>query len=191
MMKLKNKKVFFDTDYLSSFLRIERTDLILEKYGKILISEQVKNEICNEGNYPKIKQRFQSLYDNGDVEVFEIIEGSEEWDTYLTLRLSSNEILKNIGEMSIISLAKAKNGILASNNLTDICEYVKKFNLEYTTTANTLVECFDDKTITCNEVKSYWRAMTQFGIKIPRTSFENFYRKHGDPCDDFENHLFN
>ena len=76
MVILMNKPAFFDTDYLSSFLRINRTDLILDKYDKIQISSQVKDEICNKGNYHNIKERFTSLYENEDVEVHEIEEGN-------------------------------------------------------------------------------------------------------------------
>lgn len=190
MVILMNKPAFFDTDYLSSFLRINRTDLILDKYDKIQISSQVKEEICNKGNYPSIKERFITLCENGDVEVHEIEEGTPEWDTYLELRLMSTNIKKDIGEMSVISLAKAKNGILASTNLTDVCKYVKEYNLDHTTTATTLVELCDEKSITCNEARSYWRTMEQFNIKLPKTSFDNFYKTHTSPCTDFETHKY-
>ena len=93
-----NKPTFFDTDYLSSFLRINRTDLLLDKYDKIRISSQVKDEICNKGNYPRIKERFIELYENDDVEIYEIEEGNPEWNTYLELRLMSNDIKKDIGK---------------------------------------------------------------------------------------------
>lgn len=190
MVILMNKPAFFDTDYLSSFLRINRTDLILDKYDKIRISSQVKDEICNKGNYPRIKERFIELYENGYVEVHEIEEGTPEWNTYLELRLLSNDIKKDIGEMSIISLAKARNGILASNNLTDVCRYVKEYNLDHITTATSLVEFCDEKSITCSEAKSYWRTMKQFQIKLPRTSFDTFYKTHSSPCTDFETHKY-
>ena len=190
MVILMNKPAFFDTDYLSSFLRINRTDLILDKYDKIQISSQVKDEICNKGNYHNIKERFTSLYENEDVEVHEIEEGNPEWNTYMELRLMSADIKKDIGEMSVISLAKAKNGILASNNLTDVCKYVKDYNLDHITTATTLVELCDEKLITCSEARSYWRTMKQFKIKLPKTSFDNFYKTHSSPCADFETHKY-
>lgn len=192
MVKIMSyKQVFFDTDYLSSFLRINRADLILNKYKKILISKQVKNEICNAGNYPLIKERFTNLYQDGHIKVCEIEEGSDEWDTYLELRLLSNDIKKDIGEMSIISLAKARDGIIASNNLIDVCKYVKDYDLEHITTSLTLVECCNEQLITCSEANSYWRKMKQFKIKLPKTSFDNYYKFHGFPCDDFDAHKFN
>ena len=183
---MMDKPTFCDTDYLSSVLRIDRADLILNKYDKILISKQVEKEICNEGNYPLIKERYNRLYENNDIEVHEIEEGTPEWDTYLNLRLMSGTIKKDIGEMSVISLAKAKNGILASNNLSDVCKYVKNYNLEHTTTATTLVECCNEKSISCSEAESYWRVMKQFRIKLPKTSFNEFYKTHSSPCEDFK-----
>lgn len=191
MMLLKNK-TFFDTDYLSSFLRIGRMDLVLDKYGRILISTQVKSELCAEGYSPKIRQGFIDLYNEGHVEIYEIVENTEEWDIYLNLRYESTEDYeKNIGEMSVIALAKAKNGILASNNLNDVCVYVEEYNLEHVTTATTLVECFKNNEITFKEANSYWKKLHGFGIKLPKTSFENFCKLHGYPCEDFKNHKFN
>lgn len=191
MMLLKNK-TFFDTDYLSSFLRIGRMDLVLDKYGKILISKQVKNELCAEGYSPKIRQGFIDLYNKGYVEIYEIVQDTEEWKTYLDLRYASTEDCeKNIGELSVIALAKAKKGILASNNLKDVCVYVEEYNLEHVTTATTLVECFKNNEINFKEANSYWRILQQFGIKLPKSSFENFCKLHGDPCEDFKNHIFN
>lgn len=187
---MMNKHTFFDTDYLSSFLRINRVDLILNKYDKIQISSQVKDEICNKGNYHNIKKRFISLYENEDVEVYEIEEGTSEWNTYLELRLMSPDIKKDIGEMSVISLAKAKNGILASNNLTDVYKYVKDYNLDHITTATTLAELYDEKLITSSEARSYWRTMEQFKIKLPKTTFDNFYKTHSSPRVDFETHKY-
>ena len=92
--------------------------------------------------------------------------------------------------MSVISLAKARNGILASNNLTDVCKYVKKYNLDHITTATSLVEFYNEKLITYSEAKSYWRTMEQFQIKLPKTSFDYFYKTHSSPCTDFETHKY-
>ena len=92
--------------------------------------------------------------------------------------------------MSVISLAKARNGILASNNLTDVCKYVNDYNLDHITTATTLVELCDEKSITCSEARSYWRTMDQFNIKLPKTTFDNFYKTHSSPCADFETHKY-
>lgn len=190
MIFLKNK-TFYDTDFLSSFLRIDRMDLLLDNYGKILTSTQVKNEICDDRNYFKIKQGFLDLCDNDYVEIFEIEEGTEEWKTYFELSMASEDNGKDVGELSVIALSKAKNGILASNNLTDICECVERYGLDYITTATTLTKFFRNNLITLNDVKSYWRTMDQFGISLPKTSFENFCKLHGDPCGDFKSHKFN
>lgn len=191
MMIFLTKKAFFDTDYLSSFLRIDRVDLVLDKYGKILTSKQVKDEFNAEGYSPIIKQRFIELCDEGNVEIYEIDEGTEEWEIYFKLRIVSEEVSKNAGEMSVIALSKAKNALLASNNLTDVCDCVKHYNLDHTTTATELVEFCKNGTITFDDAKSYWRAMDQFGISLPKTTFDNFYKLSEDPCKDFKNRKFN
>lgn len=191
MMIFLTNKAFFDTDYLSSFLRIDRVDLILDKYGKILTSQQVKDEFHAEGYSPKIKQGFIDLCDKGNVKIYEINEGTKEWEIYFKLRIVSEEISKNVGEMSVIALSKAKNTILASNNLTDVCDCVEQYNLKHTTTATELVEFYKNDLIGLEEAKSYWRTMRQFGISLPKTSFENFYKLSDNPCKDFKNRKFN
>lgn len=44
-------------------------------------------------------------------------------------------------ELSVISLAIAKKEILASNNLNDVCYFVKKYNLEHITISKIIVTC--------------------------------------------------
>ena len=185
------KRAFFDTDYLSSFLRIDRMDLILDKYGEILISKEVKKELCDNNNNYYIKKRFQKVCEDGKVKIYEIESGTEEWDITLNLMLMSEDVSKNRGEIASIALAKSKNCILASNNLTDVCDCVKHYDLEHTTTATELAEFCKDGTITFEEAKSYWRKMDQSKISLPKTSFENFYKLYEDPCNDFKNRKFN
>ena len=72
-----------------------------------------------------------------------------------------------------------------------MCDCVKHYNLEHTTTATELVEFCKNGTITFEEAKSYWRVMDQFGISLPKTTFENFYKSSGNPCEDFKNRKFN
>lgn len=190
MMIFLTNKAFFDTDYLSSFIRINRVDLILNKYCKILTSKQVKKEFDAEGYSPKIKEGFADLCSSGKVEIFEIEEGTEEWDIYMNLMMLSEDVGKNVGEMSVIALSKAKNSILASNNLKDVCDCVDHYNLKHTTTATELVEFCKNKLIDFKQAESYWRTMTQFGISLPKTSFENFYKLCENPCKDFKNNKF-
>lgn len=191
MMIFLTKKAFFDTDYLSSFLRIDRMDLILDKYGKILISKKVKEELCDNNPYYHIKKRFQKVCEEDKVEIYEIVEDTEEWSIYRDLMFASEDVSKNVGEIASIALAKSNNSILASNNLTDVCDCVKHYNLEHTTTATELAEFCKDGTIKFKEAESYWRTMDQFNISLPKTTFENFYNSYTDPCDDFKNRKFN
>lgn len=48
------KPVFYDTDCLSSFLQINRIDLLKREYSKIIISVQVKDELFNKNTPEKI-----------------------------------------------------------------------------------------------------------------------------------------
>lgn len=63
--------------------------------------------------------------------------------------------------------------------------------MEHTATATQLVEFCKSKLIEFAEAESYWRKITQFGISLPRTSFENFHNLYEIPCKDFKNRKFN
>lgn len=133
------KPVFYDTDCLSSFLQINRIDLLKREYSKIIISVQVKDELFNKNTPEKIKNRLTSLIHEGYVEIKDLEYGSDEFNQYFTFITDSKTENTGKGELSVISLAISNNGILASNNLDDVCYFVKKYNLEHVTTSKIIV----------------------------------------------------
>ena len=63
------KPIFYDTDCLSSFLQINRTDLLKKEYSKIIISAEVKKELSNKKTPQAVKTRLTSLIQTRYVEI--------------------------------------------------------------------------------------------------------------------------
>ena len=129
------KPIFYDTDCLSSFLQINRIDLLKKEYSKIIITAEVKKELFNKKTPQDVKTRLTSLIQDGYVEIKDLEFGSDEFNQYYTFITDDETEDIGKGELSVISLAIVKNGILASNNLDDVCYFVKKYNLEHVTTS--------------------------------------------------------
>lgn len=110
------KPVFYDTDCLSSFLQINRIDLLKKEYSKIIISAKVKEELFDKNTPEKIKNRLTSIIQEGYVEIKDLEFGSAEFEQYYEFITDDKTEDIGKGELSVISLAIVKNGILASNN---------------------------------------------------------------------------
>ena len=175
------KPVFYDTDCLSSFLQINRIDLLKKEYSKIIISTKVKDELFNKNTPEKVKTRLKPLIHEGYVEVKDLEFGSIEFNKYYAFITDDKTEYVGKGELSVISLAIAKNGILASNNLDDVCYFVKKYNLEHVTTSKIIVTCYEKGYLTFDEANKIWEELLK-NPKHPQMSFKEFYNKEDKMC---------
>ena len=175
------KPVFYDTDCLSSFLQINRIDLLKKEYSKIIISVKVKEELYNKKTPQDVKTRLTSLIQDGYVEIKDLELGSAEFDQYYEFITDDKTEDIGKGELSVISLAIAKNGILASNNLDDVCYFVKKYKLEHVTTSKIIVTCYEKGYLTFDEANKIWKELRK-NPKHPQMSFKDFYDKDDKMC---------
>lgn len=175
------KPVFYDTDCLSSFLQINRIDLLKKEYSKIIISAKVKEELFDKNTPEKIKNRLTSIIQDGYVEIKDLEFGSAEFEQYY--EFITDDKTEDIGkrELSVISIAIVKNGILASNNLNDVCYFVKKYNLEHVTTSKIIVICYEKGYLTFDEADKIWKELLK-NPKYPQMSFKDFYDKNDKMC---------
>lgn len=135
--------VFFDTDCICAFLWVNEESLLEKMYhGKIIIPQEVYDEI-DRPEIPHLKERVNQLISKGAAEVKNMDITSEEYSLYreLTTFTGDNKVIGK-GEAASISLAKTNNGILGSNNLRDIKQYIDKYALTHITTGDILVEAF-------------------------------------------------
>jgi len=120
------KKLFFDTDCLSSFLWVNQENLLLRLYpGRIIIPNEVAAELSNPC-IPHIRRKMNHMNSLGQLEKKQIVNGSEESRLFYEMIANPDKQVALIGkgEAAALALAKVYEGILASNNIKDILYYV-------------------------------------------------------------------
>ena len=71
-------------------------------------------------------------------------------------------------------MAQSRNGVIASNNLKDICFYVQTYGLRHITTGDILVEAFQNAIITEEQGNLIWKNMLARRRMIGAESFTNY-----------------
>ncbi|MDD2379738.1 hypothetical protein [Aminobacterium sp. EBM-42] len=173
------KKLFFDTDCISSFLWVKEEKILLTLYPeRIILPKQVSDELCNP-SIPHIKRRVVQLCSEGGLAIKEILAQTDEFHLYCGLAISPPKGEKRIGkgEAAAIALAKTCNGILASNNLRDISRYIEKYNLEHITTGDILIEALKKGHIDEREGNRMWCDMISKKRFLPTSTFTEYKTK--------------
>lgn len=170
------KPLFFDTDCLSAFLWVNNQSLLAQLYpGRIVIPNEVYVELSNP-TIPHLKNRVDSLIKNKEAIIEDIQVDTEEYRLYRKMTYSRESGYKIIGsgEAASIALAKVRGGIVASNNLRDIKEYVSEYNLQYKTTGDIMKEALEKGLITETEGNKLWQDMLKKRRKLGYTTFSEF-----------------
>ena len=108
------------------------------------------------------------------VESFDV--GSEMYALYTKL-ISAPDAGHRIidsGEAAGIVMAKEKNGILASNNLRDVKQYVEEYGLKHITTGDIMKEAYEKKLISETQANQLWQDMLNKRRKLGYQSFTEF-----------------
>lgn len=174
-----NRPVFYDTDCLECFLFVNAGYILEELFSKIVIPEQVYNEIMVENTPSVVKENFKNL-NEGFVEIREILFASEEYITFKSIERgfwSATGQVCGTGESAAMALAHLNDGILASNNLRDVSEYVESLNIDLITSSMILSEAYEKGIISKDTADSLWDAMIDIGIKLPKDSFLDYYHE--------------
>lgn len=174
------KELFIDTDCISAFLWVGNESLLSQLYpGKVVMPKPVYDEI-DRPNLSWMKVRVDSMIRAGKLTVVNLTAGTEEFELYYKLTENPDEGHKSIGngEASSIALAKARNGIVASNNFKDILSYIKEYSLEYITTADILVEAYHSGIINENQGNLIWANMLKKRRRLGAPSFSDYLNTH-------------
>jgi len=162
---------YFDTDCLSAFLWVREESILARLYsGKIILPAQVYNELQK---VPHLLARADILKNNGDIRVESMLVDSEEYEDYLRMTTSPEEGMRIIddGEAAGIAMVKSRGGILASNNMRDISQYIKKYSLRHITTGEILIEAMNVGIITEAEGNTIWAEMIRRKRLLPTPTF--------------------
>ena len=170
--------LFFDTDGLSAFLWVSGESLLTKLYpGKIAIPKPVYIELSRPC-VSHLKQRVDNMISGNQAFIQDINVGTEAFSTYNKLTLSPDSGHKVIGkgEAASIALAKEAGGIVASNNLSDISDYIHEYNLKNITTGDVLAEAYNKKMITEQQGNIIWASMLAKHRKIGAKTFSDYLK---------------
>jgi len=172
--------LYFDTDFISSFLWVKAEHLLISLFsGKIKIPQQVYNELSYPGT-PQLKMRVDALISNGDAAIEPILTDTPEFSLYSKLTTSPDKGHSIIGkgEAAAIVLASTSGGTVASNNLKDVAVYVSELSLRHITTGDILIKALENALITEAEGNTIWSAMLAKRRKIGAASFSEYIETH-------------
>ena len=97
----------------------------------------------------------------------------------LTGSLLQDHIIIVCGEAASLALSKTFNGIVASNNLLDITQYIEEYDLQHKTTGDILVEALDAGIISEPEGNTLWTNMLRKRRQLGAPSFTEFLHQKG------------
>lgn len=185
-----NKPVFYDTDCLECFLFVDAGHILEELFSKIIIPEQVYSEIIAENTPAIVKKNFKNLK-NRFVEIKEISFLSQEYTTYNLIKKglwSKTGKICGSGESAAITLAHLNNGLVASNNLSDVEEYIESLDIELITSSMILSKAVERDIISKENADDLWKGMINKGIKLPKESFSDYFDElYETDCERFLN----
>jgi predicted nucleic acid-binding protein len=170
--------LFFDTDCISAFLWVRNESLLPQLYpGRIVIPRPVYEELSNP-RIAHLKVRIDALISADQAEIVEITVGTEEYNVFykLTVEPDKGQKLIGKGEASSIALAKENDGIVASNNLRDIGNYVEEYQLKHITTGEILIDAYNKGLITEVVGNTIWASMLAKQRKLGAASFSDFLK---------------
>lgn len=175
--------LFFDTDCISAFLWVDNESILSKLFpGRIIIPKEVYDELSHPGvNRVKgLKAQVDLMLQAGDATIETITVGTDTYKLYRKLTSHPDPGHKVIGrgEAASISLAKEKQGILASNNLRDISDYVTEYGLSHLTTGDIMKIAIDAGYINESQGNTIWVNMLARKRKLGYASFSDYLAAH-------------
>ncbi len=169
------KQIYFDTDCLATFLLVRKEEIIEKLFkGRIIIPRQVYAELDKPAIRKILKLKLDNFIKNSNAEIYDAVINSDEERLYKELICGKEGKSIGSGEAICIALAKTFNGVLSSNNLKDICQYIKKYNLEFVTTGDILVLALKEELINECEGEVIWQNMLKNKRKIGPNTFKEY-----------------
>jgi predicted nucleic acid-binding protein len=171
------EKVFFDTDCISDFLCVGYESILTQLFKNCIVLPQ---QVVNEFRYvPYLYAKVNQLITRKDFEVYSIEYGTPESTLFLDLTsLEAGKKSIGKGEAAAIVLAKFHDGILGSNNLSDISRYVREYKLKHVTTVIIFTQAIRNGILNEGQVNAIWKQMRQKQRKLPGETYSEYLSQH-------------
>lgn len=172
------KQIFYDTDCLSSFLEINDWSILEHLFDEITIPNAVHEEFTRLPPSSPIIKNLEILIDTNFVKIEDINPFSNTYDIYRDIE-KEYEMLNGKflgeGEAEAMALVVSNDGILASNNFTDIKYFVDKYQMPLMTSAYMICISVDNGFITKGKASDMWNQMWENDVTLPQSTFEEYY----------------
>lgn len=168
--------IVFDTDCLSSFLCIDRCDLLSGLFSRhqMLVPAQVIEEFKNlqwtrlSYIYSRLLNQLQT---NVIVRLDVPLSDKKVVTEFLRLTTSHRPVMGK-GEAAGLAWVRFHGGTFASNNLKDVGTYCREHSVRLVTTEDILCACVGQAILKCSEASGIWDLMKNKGRNLPGYDFE-------------------
>lgn len=174
------KQTFYDCDILSSLLTVDNCSFLKKIFLNIKIPKQVYNEIMDNKSPKIFKKRLNKFINDDFVKVIDSDFGS-------SIDIAYQCILKGYwaedgepigrGEAAVIAYAIENDGIVASNNLSDVLYYTEEFKLPLLTSSMILAIAVSKKIITKQYAEGVWAKMDNSDRILPAKTFSKYFNE--------------
>lgn len=170
--------IILDSDLLSSFAWVKRLDILERLYSKrMVVLEEVLEELKR---VPHLASRVGQSIRKGHIRSEAMFADSPE-ALQLAKLLESGKY--GAGESSCMAYLTQHDGILGSNNLSDVKAFCTKNKKHLLTTADVLHQAYQKGHINLDEANKTWTKMLSKKQKLPTSSFTeylSFIEKRGE-----------
>ena len=161
--------VILDADFVSSFAWVNRLDILEGLYSKqMIILEEVLEELRR---VPHLALRVELSIRNGHIRSEAMFADSPE---ALQLAKFLDTGRYGIGEASCMAYLTRHDGILGSNNLSDVKAFCIQNKKRLLTTAEVLHQAYKAGHINLDEADKIWADMLYKKRKLPASSFSEY-----------------
>ena len=161
--------VILDADFLSSFAWVNRLDILEGLYSKrMIILEEVLEELSR---VPHLASKVKLSIGNGHIKCETMFADSPE---ALQLAKFLETSRYGTGEASCMAYLTQHDGILGSNNLSDVNAFCIQNNKRLLTTADVMYQAYEKSLISLEEADKIWTDMLSKRRKLPAPSFSEY-----------------
>lgn len=161
--------VILDADFISSFAWVNRLDILEGLYSKrMIILEEVMEEL---NRVPHLASRVKLSIRNGHIKCEAMFADSPE---ALQLAKFLETGRYGTGEASCMAYLIQHDGILGSNNLSDVKAFCIQSKKRLLTTADVMYQAYEAGHMNIDEADKIWGDMISKRRKLPALSFSEY-----------------
>lgn len=167
----REKKIVLDGDVISHFVKGELINMLPVFYSRqLIILDIVREEVYRRKNWKSI---LEPLIIFGEIEEINFPSDINYFREYAFLISVKGHGLGR-GESACMVYCRYNKHVLASSNLRDIKRYCSLHGIEYVTTMDIILDCYERKLLTMEDCDSLIERVLNRGSKLPFKTFREY-----------------